>query len=279
MTEPVSFVSAPAKINLRLLVGPVGADGYHPITSLMVALDGLADTVTVAPAQTRRVECPGVAERENLAWAALDRLEDAVGRALPCAVSIDKRIPAQAGLGGGSSDAAATLHGANHVFGLGLTLQELELIGATVGSDVAFFIRGGAQWARGRGEILTPAMSPAFAALIVKPDVGLSTPAVYRAFDALDMPEPAGSNAIPHDFAGLLDWMRNDLWPAACVCAPELAELARRLADEVGAPGVLLCGSGSAMAAIFPTVADATIAAAMCPEAIAVVTPNRHTQA
>lgn len=277
MTEPVAFISAPAKINLRLLVGPPRTDGYHPVNSLMVALDGLTDTVMVAPADVRHVVCPGVEEQANLAWHALDALEAAVGRSLPCEVTIDKHIPAQAGLGGGSSDAAATLHGANHLFGLGLSLQELELIAGRVGSDVPFFIRGGAQWARGRGEILSDATTPPFAALIVKPDIGLATANVYRAFDAVPAPEPSSDHHVPHDFAGLVGWMRNDLWPAALRCAPELAQVAERLIDEVGAHATLLCGSGSAVAGMFPTRAEAAAAAARCPEAIAVVTPHTET--
>lgn len=277
MTDPVAFISAPAKINLRLLVGPPRTDGYHPVDSLMVALDGLADTVMVAPADVRRVVCPGVEERANLAWYALDALEAAVGRQLPCEVTIDKRIPAQAGLGGGSSDAAATLHGANHLFGLGLSLQELELIAGRVGSDVPFFIRGGAQWARGRGEILSDATTPQFAALLVKPDVGLATADVYRAFDALPMPERSTDHHVPTDFAGLVEWMRNDLWQAALHCAPELAQVAARLIDEAGAHATLLCGSGSAVAGLFPTRADAAAAAARCPQAIAIVTPHTET--
>ena len=93
------ILRAPPKLNLRLLVGPRGADGYHPLTTLMVALDGIADEVAVAPAPRRRVDCPGIDGADNLAWRALDALEARVGRALPVAVRITKRIPAQAGLG------------------------------------------------------------------------------------------------------------------------------------------------------------------------------------
>ena len=140
-------LAAPAKINLRLLVGPLRDDGYHEIATLMVALDGPADLVTVAPAATRSVACPGLGGRANLAWRALDVLEDALGRRLPCAVAIEKRIPVGAGLGGGSSDAAATLVGANRLLGLGLDDADLEELAGRVGSDVPFFVRGGARWA------------------------------------------------------------------------------------------------------------------------------------
>ncbi len=94
-------LAAPAKLNLRLLVGPAGADGYHPIRSLLVTLDGLSDTITLTRADERAVRCPGLDGPDNLAWHALDALERAVGRPVTCAVDIAKRIPAQAGLGGG----------------------------------------------------------------------------------------------------------------------------------------------------------------------------------
>ena len=114
-------VFAPPKVNLRLLVGPVRADGYHPLRSLMVALDGPADRVTVTRAAERAVRCPGIDGPANLAWTALDALEAEVGEPLPpLAVDIDKVLPSQAGVGGGSSDAAAVLRGANELLGLGL---------------------------------------------------------------------------------------------------------------------------------------------------------------
>ncbi len=213
----------------------------------MVALDGLSDTVELKRSPRRSVECPGIAPQENLAWHALDRLEERVGRALPCAVHITKRIPAQAGLGGGSSDAASTLILADTVFGLGLSPDELEEVAARVGSDVPFFIRAGAQWAAGRGEVLRPATAPEFHALIVVPAVGLSTRDVYRAFDELPVP-PDTDPADPPSFPGIL---RNDLWPAALRCHAALADLDAALRDA-GARQTLLCGSGTAMAGFFP---------------------------
>ncbi len=151
----------------------------------MVEMAGVSDTVRIAAAPRRSVRCPGLDGPANLAWAALDALERAAGRPLPCAVEIDKRIPARAGLGGGSSDAARVLVGAARLFGLGLDAAALERIGAEVGSDVPFFVRGGAQWAEGRGEELRPAAAPPFAAAVIVPARGLSTAAVYAAFDAL----------------------------------------------------------------------------------------------
>lgn len=253
-------LTAHAKLNLRLLVGPVRPDGYHPIRSLMVTLAGLDDTVSVTRAATRAVVCAGVAERENLAWKALDVLEARVGRTLPCRVEIDKRIPSKAGLGGGSSDAAAVLVAADALFLLGLERNELEGLAAAVGSDVPFFIRGGAQWAAGRGERLGVAEMPQFAAVIVPNAGGLATRDVYAAFDALPPPPAPDDEPCPAGMPRLAGWVRNDLWPAAHALLPELEAVATALA-EAGAETTLLCGSGSAMAGLF---ASAEAAAAAC---------------
>lgn len=263
---------APAKLNLRLLVGPLGADGYHPVRTLMVALDGLADTVELRPAERRSVRCPGVAERDNLAWRALDVLEAAAGRALPCTVTIEKRIPAQAGLGGGSSDAAAVLVAADELFGLALGPGRLEALAADVGSDVPFFVRAGAQWAEGRGEQLRPGSAPPFGALIVKGAGGLATADVYGAFDRLPAPPPFDGTPAPSRFAELVPWVRNDLSPAALACDPRLGAVSDEL-RAAGAEAVLLCGSGSAMAGLFATRAAAAAAASRCADVVAVVAP------
>ncbi len=252
-------LSAPAKLNLRLLVGPLQPDGYHPIRSLMVALDDLVDTVMLTAGSTRVVRCDGLADQANLAWRALDVLEAAVGRALPCVVDIDKRIPMQAGLGGGSSDAAATLVGANRLFSLGLDDVTLEAIAAQVGSDVPFFIRGGAQWAEGRGERLAPTAMPSFTAVIVKPPFGLSTVDVYGAFDGLPAPAPDPGIDPPPAMPALAAWVRNDLLQAATCLRPELEDVAADLRGR-GASSTVLCGSGSAVAGLFAETSAARIA-------------------
>ncbi len=243
-------LTAPAKLNLRLLVGPLGADGYHPIRSLMVALAGLEDAVTITRSDERVVRCPGIDGPANLAWRALDALAHEIGRPITCRVDIEKRIPAQAGLGGGSSDAAATLCGANRLFALGLDGAALEAVAARVGSDVPFFIRGGAQWAAGRGERLTPTRSPRFAALLAVPQFGLATADVYRAFDGAPAPVADDGLEPPGGMPLLARWVRNDLWPAARGLHPALGAIA----DEVAAAGAevaLLCGSGAAVAGLY----------------------------
>lgn len=238
------------KVNLRLLVGPVRADGYHPLRSLMVQLDGPADLVRVARADVRSVTCAGIDGPANLAWKALDALEAEVGEALPSvAVTIEKELPSQAGVGGGSSDAAATLRAVDQLLNLGLGPDRLERAAAAVGSDVPFFIRGGAQWATGRGEVLQPASAPAFECVLVAPGVGLPTPAVYAAFDSLPDPDPDDHAPPPDDVSGLAAWCRNDLWAPAQSLAPQLIDVYDALVDAGAAPA-LLCGSGSAFCGI-----------------------------
>lgn len=259
---------APAKLNLRLRVGPLGEDGYHPLSSVMVALDGLSDVVRVARSASRRVTCPGIDGPANLAWRALDALEAEAGRPLPVDVAIDKAIPAQAGLGGGSSDAAAVLVATDRIHALGLGAERLEAIAARVGSDVPFFIRGGCQWARGRGEQLTPTPCPPFAALLMPSTRGLSTPAVYAAFDRCGAPAESIDSPSPDGFSGLLAWACNDLWTPALARAPWLGATARALA-VAGAGTTLLCGSGSCIAGLFPDVHAAEAAARL-------MAPNAH---
>jgi 4-diphosphocytidyl-2-C-methyl-D-erythritol kinase len=245
------ILDARAKLNLRLLVGPVGADGFHSVRTLIVALEGLYDTVTVLKADERAVRCEGVEQESNLAWAALDALERHAGRPLPVRVTIEKRIPFQAGLGGGSSDAASTLLAAATLYDLGASHADLEGVAAEVGSDVPFFIRGGAQWGEGRGEILSPAAAPAFAALIAVPRFGCPTADVYRVFDRLPAPRPDDRRPVPESAAELAAWVRNDLWPAALTLRLPIGRVARQLATT-GALATLLCGSGSGIAAVFP---------------------------
>ena len=240
--------------------GPRRDDGYHPLTSLMVVLDGPADALEVRRAGERRVRCPGIEGPANLVWSALDALEAEAGLPLPVEVEIDKRIPTQAGLGGGSSDAAAALVAVDRLYGLGLGQHRLEAVAARVGSDVPFFVRGGAQWAEGRGERLRPAAAPEFAALLVKGEAGLSTAAVYRAFDRLPAPGAHPPGEPPPRLPALAAWARNDLWPAALALAPALGATARALA-AAGAGAVLLCGSGSCLAGLYPDRAAAESAA------------------
>ena len=149
---------APAKINLLLRVGGRRPDGYHEVASLMARVD-IADTLTLAPAARTVVDCPGLDGGDTLVTRALQAFADAVEPGVAPAgfhAVLAKRIPAGAGLGGGSSDAAAALRAANQLCGDPLSAAQLAGLAATIGSDVPFFLGPPSAIARGRGEQVTP---------------------------------------------------------------------------------------------------------------------------
>jgi len=161
MTLDPIVVRAPAKINLTLEILGRRKDGYHEIASVMQTVD-LCDTLTFAPRADGqiRVECrdPALAENPagNLVWRAARLLQQARQVDAGATIRLDKAIPTAAGLGGGSSDAAATLRGLDRLWALDLQAAELHNLAALLGSDVPFFLRGGTALAEGRGERITP---------------------------------------------------------------------------------------------------------------------------
>ena len=146
-------LDARAKLNLTLEVLGRRSDGYHETASIMQTLE-LADTVNIESSESLEVSCsaPDLGGKTNLAWKAAELLRREAGVSKGAHISIDKNIPVSAGLGGGSSDAAATLVGLNSMWELGLSHDELRALGAEVGSDVPFLIEGGTAIALGRGE-------------------------------------------------------------------------------------------------------------------------------
>ena len=149
-------ISAHAKINLTLEVLGKRPDGYHDIASVIQAI-ALADTVALTPAKELDFTCdvPGLDDDSNLALLAARLLQKEAGVESGAFITLKKRIPEAAGLGGGSSDASAVLRGLNALWGLGLTQKELQGLGAQLGSDVPYFILGGTVLVEGRGERLT----------------------------------------------------------------------------------------------------------------------------
>lgn len=263
---------APAKVNLFLHVGPVDADGYHPLSSL-VAFADVGDRVTVAPAErlSLSVEGPFAAglagPGDNLILRALRALGDAAGIGEPpLAVTLEKRLPIAAGLGGGSSDAGAALKLARDALGLDQTDDALADIAATIGADGPMCLHARTAWAEGRGERLTPEPRlPSLPAVLINPRVASPTGEVYRAYDA-GPPAAADRPAPPPawDVAAVLDWLaqqRNDLEPAAVARAPAIAAV---LAAAEALPDVRLVrmsGSGATVFALFDAPANAAVAA------------------
>ena len=144
-----------AKINLSLEVLGRRVDGYHQVTTVLQTVD-LADRLYFEPAPGLTVECsqPELSGEGNLAHKAARALKEAAGCRGGAWIRVDKRIPVAMGLGGGSSDAAATLVALNRLWGLGLAVQELEELGRRLGADVPFFVRGGTSLGEGRGDVL-----------------------------------------------------------------------------------------------------------------------------
>jgi 4-diphosphocytidyl-2-C-methyl-D-erythritol kinase len=174
---------APAKLNLCLHIVGRRADGYHLLQSAMQFID-LCDELRFheRPAGTIErsagpAEIPAESDIVVKASRALAQGRDVPG----VAIELTKRIPAQAGLGGGSSDAATVLVALNQIWQLRLPVDELARIGLTLGADVPFFVRGTAAWAEGIGEQLTPYDFPASHYLVVKPQTAVSTAAVFQA--------------------------------------------------------------------------------------------------
>ena len=183
-------IQAHAKINLTLDVGRLRPDGYHDVSMVMQSIS-LCDelTLTLAGSAAAQLTCndPTLPTgAENLVLRAAEAFAARTGCDLSgLTIHLEKRIPAMAGLGGGSADAAAVLFALNRLRNTGLTLMELQSIGLSVGSDVPFCVQGGAALAEGRGERLTvvPALPPC-GIVLVQPDFQVSTGTLYRALDS-----------------------------------------------------------------------------------------------
>jgi 4-diphosphocytidyl-2-C-methyl-D-erythritol kinase len=256
---------APAKVNLVLRVGPRRPDGFHDLFSLMVPLD-LADVVEVAVRdRPGGVTCrvPGRPELDgpsNLAACAAALAKERFGIAAAVDVRISKRIPVTAGLGGGSSDAAAVLRALARAFRI-RDRRGLAELGLRIGSDVPFFLRGGPAWARGRGERLAPARVPTLDLVLLYP----SDPALaIRAGDAygwLDEDRGADAPSVPRRAPPFRpDLLGNDL-EAPCVARrPELRALLGRLVGR-GARAAIMSGSGPTVFGLFASRTQARRAA------------------
>ena len=276
---------APAKINLTLRILGRRDDGYHELDSI-VAKVTLYDDLFFRRRRDGeiRLNCSGFdcgPVEENLVFRAAKLLSENQG-ACPVGgadIELTKRIPAGAGLGGGSSDAAATLLALNRLWKLDLTNRQLVDLAASLGSDMPLFLDGPAVRMRGRGEIIEPATVHPFAALLYLPDLHCPTAEVYATYDAMGNPKSeirsrvgqqahrthtrrrsAGQLAHPTDS----EWrgeLFNDLQSAAIQVCPPLAEIFSRLTEATGL-SVHLTGSGSAMFVICDDASEAEQAAA-----------------
>lgn len=263
---------APAKLNLFLHIEGRLANGYHAVESL-VAFTELADTLRIAAADTLSLESDGAfadaagAAENNLVLKAARALQAHTGYGGGAKLSLTKNIPVGAGLGGGSADAAAALHGLNHGWGLNLSLAELQALALPLGADVPMCLAGVPAFARGIGEVLTPlaAPLPPLSVLLVHPRVPLLTAEVYAAFARLPPPRaarwPGDSIAEAAELLAALRRTRNHLQPAAIAVSPHVAEVLLALETLHPAPDLVrMTGSGACCFALYADAAHATAA-------------------
>lgn len=255
------FVSAPAKVNLFLGVGAGRPDGYHSVTTVLHTLE-LADTVVLTPADELTLTCDvdlGIPAEENLAYRAAVQFSRMFDVDVLIDIVIEKRIPSGAGLGGGSSDAAAVLAGLAYWASMPLTDARLLEVAASLGADVPFFLAGGAALMEGRGDVLACRLAPLrIPVVLVKPGTGVPTSSAYAAFDA--DPTPAGDLAAvltaldSRDVRALGAALANNMTEASASLVPQIAEVSDWLCDIPaegdGVLGVAMAGSGSAVFAV-----------------------------
>jgi 4-diphosphocytidyl-2-C-methyl-D-erythritol kinase len=284
-------VLAPAKVNLFLEVLGKRADGYHDLETLLVACT-IYDTLTFAPHEGAAIDLSsrwgeGYSAAElarcgqndmasqatfaslptgpkNLVWRAVELVRTAAGIKTGAVVRLVKRIPAAAGLGGASSDAAAALLAANEAWKLHWPRQRLADLAADLGSDVPFFLTRGAAVCRGRGEQTDPFHPPRLHLVIARPPVGLSTPRVFGACRPAE--KPAGVSSLVGalargDTAAIGEQMANGLQVAAGSLTPWIARL-RDEFEKQGLSGHQMSGSGSSYFGLCQTVRQARRTAA-----------------
>ena len=253
-------IEAHAKVNLTLEVLGKRDDGYHDIVSIMQTID-LHDLVSLRLSDDLTLACddPGLATDDNLALVAARNLRDATGASTGAEILLEKRIPVAAGLGGGSSDAAAVLTGLNQIWELDLDLQALEKIAVEVGSDVPYFLSGGTALVQGRGEHVVPlphanilwmvVVSPEF-------DVSDKTARLYGEVSRSDYTR----GVLTHKLAGRIrgggdapaQFYFNVFEPYAATVFPEYGAV-RETFRGLGAMGILMSGAGPSMFALAPS--------------------------
>ncbi len=266
----VTKIISPAKVNLVLAVGEKQESGFHEVQTIMHSL-ALHDTLSM-----RRFDDEGSGEglqvmlkcessftidpllikaEENIAYKAVVELAKALGRTQDETIEmiLNKVIPAEAGLGGGSSNAAAALVGAATLWGVGVEDERVQEVASRLGADVSFFLKGGCARLSGKGDVFEAQLEPRSGfVLLVRPDAGVSTGKAYAAFDE-DPVLPSSeylSSVAALDAAADVS-LYNNLEKAACSVTPVVAQVLEWGRAAAGEENVVLCGSGSAVCCIF----------------------------
>lgn len=266
----VTKIISPAKANLVLAVGEKQESGFHEVQTIMHSL-ALHDTLSM-----RRFDDEGsgdglqvmlkcessftidpllIKAEENIAYKAVVELAKALGRTQDETIEmiLNKVIPAEAGLGGGSSNAAAALVGAATLWGVGVEDERVQEVASRLGADVSFFLKGGCARLSGKGDVFEAQLEPRSGfVLLVRPDAGVSTGKAYAAFDedpVLPSSEYLSSIATLDAAADVS--LYNNLEKAACSVTPVVAQVLEWGRAAAGEENVVLCGSGSAVCCIF----------------------------
>jgi len=247
-------LSAPAKLNLFLHITGRRPDGYHLLQSVFMLIDW-CDTLHVelrTDGQLSREDLTTPLPADDLVLRAARALQALAPAGLGAHIGVAKHIPAQAGMGGGSSDAATCLLALNRLWGLGLPLPMLEKVGLSLGADVPFFLRGRNAWVEGIGELITPVELPSAELVVVKPDQGLDTKSIFVAPQLERATKPATISGFAacsaQDAKQMFGFGRNDLQPVAQGLCPAVTQAI----EWLGAKGLQarMTGSGSAVFAL-----------------------------
>lgn len=266
----VTKIISPAKVNLVLAVGEKQESGFHEVQTIMHSL-ALHDTLSM-----RRFDDEGsgdglqvmlkcessftidpllIKAEENIAYKAVVELAKALGRTQDETIEmiLSKVIPAEAGLGGGSSNAAAALVGAATLWGVGVEDERVQEVASRLGADVSFFLKGGCARLSGKGDVFEAQLEPRSGfVLLVRPDAGVSTGKAYAAFDEDPvLPSSEYLSSIAALDAAVDVSLYNNLEKAACSVTPVVAQVLEWGRAAAGEENVVLCGSGSAVCCIF----------------------------
>ncbi|WP_284140718.1 MULTISPECIES: 4-(cytidine 5'-diphospho)-2-C-methyl-D-erythritol kinase [unclassified Virgibacillus] len=252
MTDMALLEKAPAKINLSLDVLGKREDGYHNVEMVMTTID-LSDRIELTILEENRIDVslwsryvPN--DERNLAYKAAELFKQTYRISEGIHIKIEKNIPVSAGLGGGSTDAAAVLRGMNRLFDLNLPLSELAALGATIGTDIPFCVYGNTGIATGRGEKISQLPSPPSCwVVLAKPDIGVSTKTIFQQIKMDNLMHPVTEKVIEalqmNDFSRLCNSLGNVLEPYTMELHPQVKRVKEKM-EHAGADGVLMSGSG-----------------------------------
>lgn len=254
-------LQAPAKLNLSLQVLEKRVDGFHEIDTLMVKLSGLADVIDFEESHRFTFKCDAPelpTDETNLVVKAVRAYESATGISCDCSIFLKKSIPDGAGLGGGSSDAAATLLGLNRLHDFKLGTEKLLEIAANLGSDIPFFLISGAARCTGRGEKIEAIPSPpALPVLLLKPSFSVPTPDAYQRWArSREIPGVRYASQKIQDLS-----LMNDLERPVFEKHRFLAEVKEWLLQRAEVRAALMSGSGSTVFAVLNDRQDAGVLA------------------